>query len=193
MVPLHASAIKTVDGCIAFVGPSGAGKSTLVAALSRRGHEVFSDDECFLQMDANGDVQAWPGLSGIRLWEDSRTALRFDYPDVKPAIEQSKKFFVPTPPSGKSVKAHHLSRVYCLQEAPSGAAEVSRLRGADAVEVLMQNVYPSELADRLGYKPRILMGCAAAIRKAPVYRLSRPLKFDALDQVVDLLESDLRS
>ncbi len=66
ITPLHASAIDVSDGCVAFVGASGAGKSTLVAALARRGNEIIADDECFLQLAADGQMLAWPGLSRIR-------------------------------------------------------------------------------------------------------------------------------
>src|SRR5262249_47037798 len=63
ITPLHASAIDVPGGCVAFVGPSGAGKSTLVATLARCGHEIITDDACFLHVGTNGDVQTWPGIS----------------------------------------------------------------------------------------------------------------------------------
>ena len=80
ITPLHASAIDVADGCVAFVGASGAGKSTLAAALARRGHEIIGDDDCFLQLGTKADVQAWPGISRIWLWEDARAALGFEGP-----------------------------------------------------------------------------------------------------------------
>src|SRR6476661_5516708 len=83
ITPVHASAIDVADGCVAFVGASGAGKSTLIATLAQQGHEIIADDVCFLQLGTNGDVQAWPGISRIRLWEDTRAALGFDGPGVE--------------------------------------------------------------------------------------------------------------
>jgi hypothetical protein len=69
---------------------------------------------------------------------------------------------------------------------------VTRLHGADAVEVLMQNVYPSGLAACLGYLPHVFMVCTAAARHVPVFRLSRPWDFDALDEGIELLQSHLQ-
>src|SRR5215831_12802007 len=86
ITPLHASAIDVPGGCVAFVGPSGAGKSTLVATLARCGHEIITDDACFLHVGTNGDVQTWPGISRIRLWEDARAALGFEGPGVEREI-----------------------------------------------------------------------------------------------------------
>src|SRR5262249_30354623 len=98
ITPLHASAIALADGCVAFVGASGAGKSTVIAALARRGHEIVADDECFLELDFNGAVQAWPGISRIRLWEDVRAALGYDGPAIERVIQGSNKYLVPVGP-----------------------------------------------------------------------------------------------
>ena len=193
ITPLHASAIDAADGCVAFIGASGAGKSTLVAALARRGHEIISDDECFLQLGTNGDIQAWAGISRIRLWEDARAALGFDGPGVERVMYGCDKYFVPVRPPRNAIQYRLLRRVYQLYRVPTGGIEVTRLRGADAVEALMQNVYPPGLADYLGYQPRAFMVCTAVARDVPVFRLSRPQNFAVLDQGIELLESHLRN
>jgi len=192
ITPLHASAIDVANGCVAFVGASGAGKSTLVAALARRGHEVISDDECFLQLGSKGDVQAWPGISRIRLWEDARTALGFDGAGVERAMRGYNKYFVPVCPPRNPIQSRPLRRVYQLHCVPNGVTEVTRLRGADAVEVLMQNVYPPGLAACLGYQSHVFMVCTAAARHVPVFRLTRPWDFAALDAGIELLQSHLQ-
>ena len=192
ITPLHASAINLAGSCIAFVGASGAGKSTLVAALSQRGHEIMADDECFLQLSTDGGVQAWPGISRIRLWNDARAALGFAGPGVEREMRRYKKYFVPVPPPRHPIQSGPLRRIYQLHCVPNGVTEMTRLRGADAVEVLMQNVYPPGVAARLGYQPHAFTVCAAAARDASVFRFSRSLDFAALDQGIELLESHLR-
>jgi hypothetical protein len=193
ITPLHASAIDVADGCVAFVGASGAGKSTSVAALARRGHEIIADDECFLQLGTNGDVLAWPGISRIRLWEDARAALGFDGPGVEREMQEYNKYYVPVRPPRNPTQSRPLRRVYQLHRVPNGVTEVTRLHGADAVEVLMQNVYPPGLAAPLGYQSHVFTVCAAAARDVPVFRLSRPWDLAALDQGIGLLESHLRN
>ena len=192
IAPLHASAIDVANGCVAFVGASGAGKSTLAAALGRRGHESISDDECFLQLNTSGDVLAWPGISRIWLWGDARTALGFDGSGVERGMHGYDKCFVPVRQPRNPVQSRPLRQVYQLHRVPNGVTEVTRLRGAEAVEVLMQNIYPAGIAAHLGYQSQVFMVCAAAARSVPVFRLSRPLDFAALDQGIDLLETHLR-
>ena len=191
ITPLHAAAIDVAGGCVAFVGESGAGKSTLVAALARRGYQVIADDVCFQQLDDKGTVQSWPGIGRIRLWEEAMYALGCDGPGVEREVHGYNKYFVPVRPSRNPIESRRLHRVYQLHTASDDATKLTRLRGAAALEVLMQNIYRLSLAQRLGYKPNAFIFCAAAARDVPVFRFSRPLSFDALSQSIELLENHL--
>ena len=88
-------------------------------------------------------------------------------------------------------ESRRLRRVYQLDAAPNGTTEVTRLQGAAAVKVLMQNIYRLNLAEHLGYKPHAFMVCAAAARDVAVFRFTRLLGFEALDQGIELLENHL--
>lgn len=71
---LHASAVVSEGGCIAFMGDSGQGKSTLAASFAASGTAFLTDDA--LQVEARGDdIVVIPSHPSIRLWEDSQTAL----------------------------------------------------------------------------------------------------------------------
>jgi hypothetical protein len=191
--PLHASAIDIADGCVAFVGETGAGKSTLVAALAARGHQVIADDVCFLHLGDKAEVQVWPGMRRIRLWQDAMVALRRDGPGVEREIHGYNKYLIPVRPSRNATEPRHLRRVYHLHAALDRDTPcVDRLHGAAVIEVLMQNVYRLGLAERMGHKPAAFELCAAAARGVPVFRFSRPLGFDVLDEGVDFLEHHLR-
>jgi hypothetical protein len=191
--PLHASAIDVADGCVAFVGETGAGKSTLVAALAARGHQVIADDVCFLQLGDNGVVQAWPGVSRIRLWEDAMATLGCDGPGVERETRRYNKYLIPLRPAPNSVKPRRLRRVYALHATPDGGAtNLAQIRGVAALEVLMQNVYRLGFAERMGHKPTAFALCAAVARDVPVFRFSRPLGFGVLDEGVEFLQDHLR-
>jgi hypothetical protein len=56
---LHASAVLTPRGALAFCGPSGAGKSTLAHEFGRRGHAPLADDALPFET-VNGGVYAIP-------------------------------------------------------------------------------------------------------------------------------------
>ena len=193
ITPLHASAIDVADGCVGFVGETGAGKSTLVAALAARGHEVIADDVCFLQLGDKTDVQVWPGIRRIRLWQDAMVALGCDGPGVEREIHRYNKYLIPLRPPRNPTEPRRLHRLYHLYAASNGETpSVNRLRGAAAMEVLIQNIYRLGLAERTGHKPTAFALCAAAARDVPVFRFSRRLGFDVLDEGIEFLEDHLR-
>ncbi len=194
IMPLHASAINFVNGCIAFVGDFGSGKSTLAAALAQRGHEVIADDTCFLTLDTKHEVRAWPGINQIRLWKDAITALGCEGLGIEVALGGRNKYFVPAQAQSNPGEPRRLYRVYQLSTATNESfPDVNWLHGAAAIEVLMQNVYRLCFAEYMGFKPAAFMLCAETARKVPVFRFSRPLLFDTLDKSLDLLEGHLRA
>jgi hypothetical protein len=195
ITPLHASSIDVAGGYVAFVGASGAGKSTLVAALAALGgHQVIADDVCFLQLGHNGEVQAWPGVNRIRLWEDSLDALKYRRQGVEQEARGSKKYILPLSPAQNPIKSSRLRIIYQLHAAlDNGPAYVKRLQGASAIEVLMQNIYKLGLADQMGYKPAAFVVCATMARQIPVFRFSRPMSFDVMRKGVEVLEDHMRS
>jgi hypothetical protein len=191
ITPLHASAINVTDGFVAFVGDSGAGKSTLAAALARRGHQVVADDVCFLRVDSNGDIRAWPGVARIRLWEAAMQILGCDGPGIEQEILGYNKYFIPVVQPRNLNQPRRLRRVYVLNDTLSATNSVTRLQGSATLEVLLQNVYRMGLAEYLGYKPNAFKVCTKAACQVSVFRFSRPKDFDALEETVEFLENHL--
>jgi hypothetical protein len=190
--PLHASAIDVAGGCVAFVGESGAGKSTLAAALAARQHQVIADDVCLLKRGDEGEIWAWPGIGRLRLWEDAVAALDCNCAGVERELRGLNKYLVPVPSPPNPSRPRRLRRIYQLHAAPDGCApSMERLQGATVFEVLIQNIYRLGFAERMGYKPASFLVCAAAARDVPLFRFSRPRKFDALKESVELLEHHL--
>jgi hypothetical protein len=58
---LHASAVETETGVVAFVAGSGCGKSSLAAAFLRQGADLFADDVVALRRTDTGQILAFPG------------------------------------------------------------------------------------------------------------------------------------
>lgn len=69
-VVLHASAVETPLGTVAFLGEGGAGKSTLAAVFSAAGHALVCDDALVVAV-AEGRPWAVPGYPSLRLFPDA--------------------------------------------------------------------------------------------------------------------------
>jgi hypothetical protein len=89
---LHASAVSTRRGAVAFVGANGSGKSSLAAYFLHRGASLLSDDVLPVRETEHG-FSVGPGLPLMKLWpEAAKSALQVsgDLPNV--ATNQHKKF-----------------------------------------------------------------------------------------------------
>jgi len=194
ILPLHSAVIDFENfGCVAFIGPSGAGKSTLAAVLSARGHQVIADDVCFLRAEERGSVQAWPGLSRIRLWEHTLTALGHDGSRLERELGGDNKYLIPTLPPESPTEPRPLRRIYQLHTGENGDdARMDRLQGGAVLEALLQNVYRLSLAEYMGQKPAAFGVCAAAALDIPAFRFTRPFDFGLLREGIELLEGHLR-
>jgi len=175
---LHAGAVATKRGAIAFLGRSGRGKSTLTAAFSRRGIPLLTDDCLLLRMKEDGCL-AVPSYPGARLWGDVIPSIFENEPKVTKVAAYSEKkrisrnegqlrfFDEPIP----------LARIYSLglPEEPSGADPVliRRLPPREAFMELVQHAYFLDLTDRrrLQEKFESIGGLSALY---PVYRLAYP-------------------
>jgi hypothetical protein len=71
---LHASAVLTEFGVIAFVGASGRGKSTLAARFAGCGYTLVCDDYLALREVAGGWL-ASPSYPGVSLWPEATGAI----------------------------------------------------------------------------------------------------------------------
>ena len=192
IMPLHGSAVDVADGCVVFVGASGAGKSTLAAALSARGHQVISDDVCFLRRSGKGGISVWPGIGRIRLWPDALEALGFDKASIERELRGYNKFLVPIAAPADPFVPRPLRGIYQLEASENFEPHsIHRLSGAATIELVLPNVYRLTLAEHIGAKPAIFALCTAIANEVPVYRFRRQVGFDFLKSAIDRLESHL--
>ena len=174
-LPLHASAVAWRGGVHAFAGVSGEGKSTLVAALARRGFDLFADDVLTLRVS---DVAlALPGHKPLRLWADAlaltgHTGVERVWPGVD-------KFFV----AGTRASASPLPlRSFTLLDTGDAIA-IGPVAGAERLIALRDHCYRPEyrLPDR---SASAFAELARVAREVPVFRFVRPRDLARFDDGV---------
>ena len=158
---LHASAVETPNGVVAFCGRSGAGKSTLARALARRGFSRWADDAVWF--DIERETGERPAVRTRRL------------PFGRPASE-------PVPPRTAPLAAvYRLDRRNDL-ERPT----CERLTLTGAFPALLDNAYHFPAAgDRLDALAATFLDLATAV---PTLQLTLPDDLDRLDETLDELD-----
>lgn len=190
--PLHASTIEIGGRCIAFTGDSGAGKSTIAAVLTGRGHRLVSDDVTFIAIRKPSGPQVWCGTNRLRLWESAMEGLGYSKQGIEREFRGFDKFLLPAKSPSDARTPHLLRAIYRLEAGPPDApVEIEHLRGAAAIEVLLQNTYRLHIAEHIGRKGQVFAACADVAREVPVFRFRRPMSFALLDLVSSKLEEHL--
>jgi hypothetical protein len=188
---LHASAVATPHGAVAFIGAAGAGKSTLSASFGLRGVPVIADDAVFVEKEG-GAWLAIPAYAGVRVWPDVLPALAaagtsagarrsgdVDSADKRRLTSGDGVRFATMP--------MHIRRVYVLD---TGPVRIERLTRRDAVMALLGHTFVLDISDR-----RRLAGTfsrvAAASEALDVRRLTYPRDLDALPHASDAVLADV--
>jgi hypothetical protein len=172
---LHASAVLTPSGVVAFCGDPDAGKSTLAYGLSLRGFEHWADDSVAVDLSDSRP-------RSIRL----RTAPNLSQP--------STAFFdtVPTPRATAVTAATEslapLRAILVLRRKedpePGRATRISRLRGGRAFDAIVQHAFRLRLHREDERRRRLVENYMALTASVPVYILELSWGFDRLPAVL---------
>jgi hypothetical protein len=191
---LHASAVVSPAGAIAFLGASGQGKSTLTASLTQRGLPLLADD-CLLVQGDEGGFAALPGYGGIRLWSDSVAELFHRSPDLAPVAHYTDKLIVRSSNDGLAPRAEpvELRRIYLLDPIDGAGSEcqvaVTPVSKQEGVIKYLEHSYRLDPHDRatLATEFSRLTQLAAAHL---LFRLTYPRDFSRLRDVQDAILAD---
>jgi len=182
---LHASAVLTPRGAVAFAGQTGQGKSTLAASLAHRGFPVVADD-CLLLEDDRGCSVVMQSYPGLRLWPDVVAELFEQAPMPSPVAHYSEKVRVPfDEKNGTTADRVPLWRLFLFHSAgtvdPTGI-EIERLAGRDAFVEILKRAYVLDVRDGATIF-RLFDGVSRVVARTAVYGLNYPYDFSLLPRV----------
>lgn len=194
---LHASAVVSEHGAIAFLGPRGRGKSTMAATFLRRGAALLTDDALPLQAMSDG-IYATPGPRFMKVWHE--TALHaLDLDEELPRLmdHAEKKLFALDDRHRHARVPARLRAVYVLDRYDPVAAgrtdvTVRTLGARDALLTLMSHtsnrtyLLPADEAPFLPFYARVA-------GQVPVRVLTYPDGFTHQDAVHARIQADVEA
>jgi hypothetical protein len=181
---LHASAVSTPRGAVAFVGDSGQGKSTLAANLACRGFPVIADDCLLLGEDTDCSVVV-PSYPGLRLWPDAVARLFGKGSERSAVAHYSDKKRVLVGKSDTNSDRVPLWRLFLFPSTGSAdptGIEIERLVGSDALVEIVKRAYVLDVTDRATIA-RVFERISKVVARTTVYRLNYPYDFALLPRI----------
>jgi hypothetical protein len=174
---LHASAVATQHGAVAFLGAAGQGKSTLSASFVRRSFPLVTDDGLLLVEDGTM-LAGVPSYPEIRLWPDVLAVLGDGGLEVHDVAHRTgkKRLTVDRGPWMFSREPVAVRRMYVLGRAKPTARErvvtITALTPREAFIELVKHTYRLDLDDHTRLRNEFDSISRVAARPSLVYRLS---------------------
>lgn len=182
---LHASAVHTPQGVVAFCALSETGKSTLAYALNRRNYPLFADDAVVLELTPDS-VRAHALPFQVRL--RSASALHFGYSQAQLVAGRMRR------------RGRHeggplpLAAVCLLEQLPSlpdGQVAVTQtLAPTEALVSVLKHALYFSLGDRQR-KRRMMQQYSSLASRIPTFRVRFCRGLELLPGILDVLERDI--
>lgn len=179
---VHASAVAVGGGALLFGAPGRFGKTTLAAAFLRAGHGVLSEDFTCCRIDPG--PQLLPGPALLRMRRDVYGT--FDVPDTVPIAEDPDKVHLSIDAARRG-DGHPvpLRGIIFLRTGEEDLA-AERLTVEDALPDLWTLTFKLPTDDGWARSFRAVTALAASV---PLWNITRPLRFDRLDDTVEFVVS----
>ncbi len=190
LLPLHASAVSSPQGVVAFLGRSGQGKSSLAAHLAERGFAVVADDVCLIDPASRGDMMVIPTAPWLKLWRNSLESLGRPADGLERVFSEDDKYRLPLP---SMLTLEPIRTLMFLEDGETSSPEV-RLEAVSAVEavpLLMHLTHSAYLLQAMGQREESFLRCGKVSSQARAYRLKRPWGLAHMESTVSALEKFL--
>ncbi|HEY3106524.1 MAG TPA: hypothetical protein VGJ49_06980 [Gaiellaceae bacterium] len=175
---VHASAVVSPRGVVAFSAASEAGKSTLAYGLGRRGYRIWTDDALAFDAGEHG-AETLPLPFRLRLRPASAEHFGLEPRLGGTIVEQSE---------GDHGVREPIAELFLLERRNGGRpVEVERVDPIDAFPALLEGSYHFGLEDG-PQKRDLLDGYLALATRVPVFRLKLATGLANLDAALDAVE-----
>jgi hypothetical protein len=187
LLPLHASAVSSRGGVVAFLGRSGQGKSSLAAHLAQRGFAVVADDVCLIDPTQPGGTMVIPTASWLKLWRNSLENLGRPAEGLERVFSEDDKYRLPLAPG---LKPEPISKLMFLEgdEVSSPVIKFEEVSAVEAVPLLMNLTHQAYLLQATGQREESFLRCGRVSSQARAYRLKRPWGLAHLESTINALE-----
>lgn len=175
---LHASAVRTAQGVVAFCAASETGKSTLAYGLQGLGYRLWADDAVVFEVTQTVNTCSLPFQVRLR----AASAAYFGH-----AARGAERVRRAGPATAEPLPLLAICALEQVPSLPAGrAACVARLGAAEALTCTLQNALYFSLGDP-ARKRRMMTHYLGLVAQVPVYRVRFRRGLETLPDVLEAL------
>lgn len=192
---LHASAVLTPHGIVAFSGPAGSGKSTVAGCLLKAGYPLMSDD-CLALIEKSSKIHGMAAYPGLRLWGDSFKWLFGNGRPHRPVADYTDKqqVHITTKEHAIPAKFQRLKRLYAIADPSEIDAKkniiIEPLSPRESFIALVRCAFRLDITDNDMLKRQFYF-LERVVSSVPVRRLVFRRDFRVLPALREAILSDL--
>ena len=187
LLVLHASCVARGDMAIAFLGGSGWGKSTLASAFHQQGYRLITDDVMALRLDPATPMVV-PSFPEVKLLPDAMAAVGTD---AMPMLQSLSHKQIQRLEARFTLGPVPLKHLFVLR-----AGEFNHIQPVPRAQAFSELVQHSRAAKMLHdetCKIQHFHQCSRLAKAIPMAYLERPRSLDQLPQLIDFIESHLKT
>jgi hypothetical protein len=190
LLPLHASAVSSRKGVVAFLARSGQGKSSLAACLAQRGFSALADDVCLIDSSSTGPAMVIPTAPWLKLWRNSLEHLGRQVQGLERVFSEDDKYRLPL---ADTLHPQPIGSLVFLETNPNEGSEteIKELSAVEAIPLLMDLTHQAYVLQATGQLEQSFLRCSRVSSQARAYRLIRPWGLEHLESTVDAVEKFL--
>jgi hypothetical protein len=187
LLPLHASAVSSGKGVVAFLARSGQGKSSLAAHLAQRGFRVLGDDVCLIDTQTD-QAMVIPAAPWLKLWRNSLEILGRQADGLERVFSEDDKYRLPLQ---NVLQPEPIRKLVFLESDERSVTDIQEVTAIEAIPLLMNLTHQAYVLEATGQRQESFLRCSRVSSQARAYRLIRPWGLPHLQSTVDLLEQFL--
>ena len=193
-IPIHASGVTRGDDLYLFCGRSGIGKSTLATSLKLKGYDLFADDKCVLS-DQDGSWTALPGLTIMRLWQNTLDAIDPSpfLHDAKEVVFRKEKYQYQIVTAHLDLSPKQVKAIYIIVNVDADQTlSAEELMGQSKLAMFQRQIFRRQMISGMGLQQHLWHFLVSVLSDIPVYLISRP-KETQIDTFSDYMNDQLLS
>jgi hypothetical protein len=188
LLPLHASAVGSTQGVVAFLARSGQGKSSLAAHLAQRGFTVLADDVCLIDLTLANQAMVIPAAPWVKLWRNSLQHLGRPAEGLERVFSEDDKYRWPLE---SPLNPEPIGTLIFLEFEDRSEPTIQELSPLEAIPLLMDLTHQAYLLQATGQLQENFLRCSRVSAQAKAYRLIRPWGLENLEATADALQTSI--